>query len=221
VTEFRDRLSQRLAAELALAPVPERGGSPAWDVLYRRERDLILTVGTQLSVNIDEQYTCAAYLAPSFHWGFTPKGFPPRAYRRLGTLLQPVERRNLLGEEFWRPGVTDAWWRGFTDDALQSCVQAAAFTLPRFLAQPGLFDELRGSPPLQTHARMLREIPPLATTLDRPPPRLRHQPGKLAGVPDPWVWAAEVVAQRHRPDLASPRYTALVARDAFLMATLP
>jgi hypothetical protein len=219
----KPRLIKEISAgmsALGYGPVPGPP-KPSAGLFYKLIDDLVLTVGLELSTRYKDRFTASYYLSRSFHWSYMLRGFPSRAYERVGTLLEPAERMQFLDPYYSRKGVEDTWWIGFNSESINSFLQVIRLTEPRFLGQPGLADEIRNSSELQKYLRMVTEVISVRRTLKDPPPNLRYQPSRYSPtVPREYYWAAESVLVVNVPAPVLPSLTELLAVDSWRIETL-
>ncbi|HYD41358.1 MAG TPA: hypothetical protein VEB43_11065 [Anaeromyxobacter sp.] len=211
-------LLQVLARELRAAgyrPVP---GSKT--IVYKREDPLILTLGIEFSNRYKNRFSGSFYLGPTFEWGYMLRDLPRATYQRVGCFLTAEERHRLLDSAFTREGVVDAWWIGFTPNAVHSFVETVRTTEARFLAQPGLTPAIEASELMRAHVDIVRRTLEAATRqVEDPPSGLQHQPKhKMRDVSPEYYRAAELVLRQAEPSLISPDYVSLIAIDAWRMA---
>lgn len=141
----------------------------------KRHEDLILCLGFDESDLYEDRVT--AELTLGEHASLMSFPDVPRARCRVGAHLLPDERTRLLDDEFCRPGVTDAWWTGRTAENVMKIGEAVRLAAPRFVARPGLREEIASSERHRAYANRLRAI--AATP---------HDGGKIP--PDEWIEAA-------------------------------
>jgi hypothetical protein len=178
---------------LGYEPVPGPLPSGASGLLYKRLGELVLTLGIEISELHEQRFTGSFYLSRTFTWALVFRDFPPEAYARVGSFLLERERNQLLTEEFCEPGVEDAWWIGFTEDAARSFTEAIRNAEPRFVSQEGLREAVLSSEGPERQARLVDRALVESARHDRRPQSLEHQPKRYPKkVPEKWFWASEL-----------------------------
>lgn len=220
-TLSRKRLTGQLTRELERLGYQRRPG-PAGGAscLYKCLGRVVLTVGLEFSRHYEDRFTASYYLGPTFEWSYMLPGYPERAYVRIGKLLSADERERLLPPFFVQSGVVDAWWIGFTDASARSFVETVRLTEPRFLGAPSLVDDTLANEKMRIHVEMLRRVIEATKSGAVTKSELQQQPRRLpTGVPRPYFSAAEIVLREAKPTLVSPKYVALLAIDAWRVAS--
>lgn len=117
------------------------------DGLFIKKKDLgyYLMLGLTISRFYDSSFTASFYVSRSTRYGSVWGDIPPESYKRIGHFLTREERKELLDDEFNKPGVVDAWWNGIDDLTVSKFILAIKRSEKRFLAQPGLFNKIDAS----------------------------------------------------------------------------
>lgn len=107
--------------------------------------ELYLSLGLTISRLYDNMFTASFYLSKTTIWALVGNDIPKRSYERIGCFLTRDERLKLLDKEYSIQGITDAWWNAEYDSEVAKFLETVRITEPRFIEQPGLFDEIKRS----------------------------------------------------------------------------
>ena len=211
-TAFQNALSEALGAR-GFAPVPIRlkGCVAAY---YKRVDDGILMLPVMASSR-ERRFTASYYLSLSFSWPLMGGDVPYQAYRRVSHFLRADERDLLLEPEYCRPGVLDAWWRGYDRDQGTALAAVVSLTEGRFLAQEDLLVEVRRSRTLLDRIGQVDLVRSAARNLGSD-----GEASNTGKVPATWLEAAAVVVRAHFPTRDHPNGIASLAVDAWCCESL-
>lgn len=167
----------------------------------KRSEELILSLGFFESDLYEEKVT--AELALAGHTSLIMMGFPGLSHARcrVGEYLLEGDREVLLDERYRHPGVVDAWWSGRTEDTVVKMAKAIRLAGPRFVARPGLREEITRNERHRLHIERLRAIAMV--------PLVEAQPAKVP--PDEWVDAANALLTEAHPKHRRAAATRLAA----------
>lgn len=104
-----------------------------------------LTLGLEISQLYNSRFTASFYLSKTTRWGSSWGDIPDKSYERIGFFLTKEERVELLGEEYRKEGVIDAWWDGFSQEEIEKFFRVVSIAEVRFLEQVDLFSKIGSS----------------------------------------------------------------------------